>query len=945
MQGGIPDFLSELDDLLRLRPTRSEHVSDDHRVSTEIERAESDFRVRWHRAHVERFERDAPPERKGWREKRLTAHADEARQLLASLGRTRDLGEFQRATDSWVRSFASGYSGTAGQMIINQIAKMAPDPDEAVTVLLDALTVPTDLDDAVRKIRRLAEYLQSIRVGAHPSPTRAPFVASYYWGLEAPISWPVAWPKSMEYLSFSTGRAEYDDQGDRYADLYAFAMGVDGDPVRLEQVAAWWADDRPVFVDEVLCDRSRLRDGAKQSDGVPEFYLDNARVLVAVARHIAETLEEDVAKAAGRTLKANKPSPMWTAEWPRGDFWADWKVPGLYGLGVRLWLNGTGLAIGLRPFPDAGVGATERAIAIVEKHPLPEFRLLAGGRSTVGEDVGYLGGGSGEVFYARWFGREAFGDLDVPAEVLRAARHVAPLIAELADDGRDGSDDEIAEAIEEFKAASGYPTPAHEQERADRRVFAAILAPDELEIADKVSLRRIWNSLRYGGTGPMPGLNRSVRDADEIEFHRIVETFRYICWGDDPPEKRIDRVLEEDSLRVAGLGESVIMKMLAITHPERFITVYPYGGSKGKLKMLKLLSIPTPEGSTRGQLQVRSNDAIRERLDRFFPGDPLGIASFLYWLAERGDEPESVTTVDPLGDLADELLVDRAFVEEVVELLKDKGQVVFYGPPGTGKTYFARKLAEALVPDAERRPIVQFHPSTSYEDFFEGFRPETDSDGVMTYRLQRGPLADLAARAADSPGRRHLMIIDEINRANLPKVLGEMLFLLENRDTPVRTLYRPEDPFELSKDIWFVGTMNTADRSIALVDAALRRRFHFVPFFPNYGPMAELLDRWLSREGEPPWVGQLVAQVNDELVEELGGPHLQLGPSHFMKHGLDKDALARIWKYNIEPFIEDQFFGDPDRIAFFRFDQVYDRFSELAGDAISEHPGGSDGTD
>jgi 5-methylcytosine-specific restriction enzyme B len=187
-----------------------------------------------------------------------------------------------------------------------------------------------------------------------------------------------------------------------------------------------------------------------------------------------------------------------------------------------------------------------------------------------------------------------------------------------------------------------------------------------------------------------------------------------------------------------------------------------------------------------------------------------------------------------------------------------------------------------------------------------------------------------------------VMIIDEINRANLPKVLGEMLFLFEYRNTPVRTLYRPDDPFELPKDIWFIGTMNTADRSIALVDAALRRRFHFVPFFPDHGPMAGLLDRWLDREGEPAWVGELVAQVNHELEQELGGPHLQLGPSHFMKHGLDRDALRRIWEYDIEPFIEDQFFGDAARIDKFRFTQVWARFSDLAPESISEEPAGNE---
>jgi len=156
----------------------------------------------------------------------------------------------------------------------------------------------------------------------------------------------------------------------------------------------------------------------------------------------------------------------------------------------------------------------------------------------------------------------------------------------------------------------------------------------------------------------------------------------------------------------------------------------------------------------------------------------------------------------------------------------------------------------------------------------------------------------------------------------------------------VRTLYRPDDPFVLAKDIWFIGTMNTADRSIALVDAALRRRFHFVPFFPNRGPMAGLLARWLDREGEPAWVGEVIAQVNDELERELGGPHLQLGPSHFMKHGMNRTVLQRIWEFDIEPFIEDQFFGDAERIAYFRFDQVWQRFNDLAGESVNENAGG-----
>ena len=305
------------------------------------------------------------------------------------------------------------------------------------------------------------------------------------------------------------------------------------------------------------------------------------------------------------------------------------------------------------------------------------------------------------------------------------------------------------------------------------------------------------------------------------------------------------------------------------------------------------------------------------------------------------DEAEFEDQRDIGGDLSEELLIEREFLDDAVALLEDKGQIIFYGPPGTGKTYLARKLAEALTADPSRRALVQFHPSSSYEDFFEGYRPEA-VDGDVNYRLTPGPLALMAERAENSPGHQHVMIIDEINRANLPKVLGELLFLLEYRDESIQTLYRAEEEFALPANLWFIGTMNTADRSIALVDAALRRRFHFIPFFPNRKPVAGLLDRWLAANDEPAWVGELVAQVNDELERELGGPHLLIGPSHFMKQGLDEGTVRRIWKYNIEPFIEDQFFGDPAEIERFRFDNVYQRYRNYSGqddlEAIQELP-------
>ena len=298
----------------------------------------------------------------------------------------------------------------------------------------------------------------------------------------------------------------------------------------------------------------------------------------------------------------------------------------------------------------------------------------------------------------------------------------------------------------------------------------------------------------------------------------------------------------------------------------------------------------------------------------------------MYWLGQRSTPDPA----DSLAAAAEELLVEKSDLEELADLLHDKGQIILYGPPGTGKTYLARRLATALTGDPERAVIVQFHPSMSYEDFFEGFRPRLSADNSLSYELRPGPLALLAEQADASPSVPHVLVVDEINRANIPKVFGELLFLLEYRDEAIRTMYRPDEPFTLPKNLWIIGTMNTADRSIALIDAALRRRFHFIPFFPDEGMMSGLLERWLLKnEPDSLWIAGIVAGVNAELIKDLGGPHLQLGPSHFMKPGIDRSMFEWIWRYNVMPYIEDQLFGEPGKIAKYRLGPVMERFREV----------------
>ena len=175
-----------------------------------------------------------------------------------------------------------------------------------------------------------------------------------------------------------------------------------------------------------------------------------------------------------------------------------------------------------------------------------------------------------------------------------------------------------------------------------------------------------------------------------------------------------------------------------------------------------------------------------------------------------------------------------------------KRQIIFYAPPGTGKTYVARRLSEFIAQDPSRAAVVQFHPSYAYEDFVQGCRPiQGASDTTLSFALSSGPLMELAENARDSEAD-WCLVIDQINRSNIPKIFGELYYLLEYRDHEIRMQYG--DSFRLPKNLYIIGTMNTPDRSIALLDAALRRRFHFVPFFPDQAPIAGLLRRWLERK-------------------------------------------------------------------------------------------------
>jgi len=257
--------------------------------------------------------------------------------------------------------------------------------------------------------------------------------------------------------------------------------------------------------------------------------------------------------------------------------------------------------------------------------------------------------------------------------------------------------------------------------------------------------------------------------------------------------------------------------------------------------------------------------------------------------------------------LAAQTHLDEPLLRDWVELLEDRKQVILYGPPGTGKTYLARALARHLSGSDEEEHVrlIQFHPSYCYEDFVEGIRP-VQEDGVLGFRLVPGVLREFCRHAAKNRAQPHVLIIDEFNRGNVAKVFGELMYLLEYRDQSIQ-LPRSNAMFSLPDNVYFIGTMNTADRSIALVDYALRRRFAFI----EVSPSADVLSAWMEEQEieDTDFVVGVFRELNERL-ERRFGKDLIVGHSYFMKLDLDETSLGSLWTYSILPLVEEYFYGE-----------------------------------
>jgi 5-methylcytosine-specific restriction protein B len=264
-------------------------------------------------------------------------------------------------------------------------------------------------------------------------------------------------------------------------------------------------------------------------------------------------------------------------------------------------------------------------------------------------------------------------------------------------------------------------------------------------------------------------------------------------------------------------------------------------------------------------------------------------------------------------------------VEAWADVLRQKRQAIFYGPPGTGKTFLSRHLARHLVGGGcGHWDLVQFHPSYAYEQFVEGLRPTRAESGALTYSQVEGRFLSFCQKARDcesDPQSTCVLIIDEINRANLSRVFGELMYLLEYRDREIQLASGRR--FRIPENVTLIGTMNTADRSIALVDHALRRRFAFLPLWSNL----ELIRDYHASNETGVDVEPLVEQLT-RINRAIDDRNYSVGPSYFLREDL-ADSLPWIWQFQIVPYLEEYFFSDPDTVEAYRWENVKTELTPL----------------
>ena len=416
-------------------------------------------------------------------------------------------------------------------------------------------------------------------------------------------------------------------------------------------------------------------------------------------------------------------------------------------------------------------------------------------------------------------------------------------------------------------------------------------------------------------------------------------------WGSDEPPDQTERFLGEgiwengyedrylDLVKSMKVGDKIAIKSTttqkndlpfdSLGHTASLLLVKATGtvvSNSGDGQRVEVEWDPAPSAPRAWYFYTGRSTVWRLRKDNEFAQHLIKFAfgnqsqDYGFFINKWWDKPEDAKpSLIEIGESAApyavaDLIADRVFltvpeIDTILRRLKSKKNLLLQGAPGVGKTFIAKRLAYALMEakDDSRITMVQFHPSFSYEDMVRGYRP-TGATGK--FDLVDGPFLQLRQKAEDDPDKDFVLIVDEINRGNISQVFGELIMLLEadkrNKENCVVPLYRRSDDetLHVPPNLYVIGTMNIADRSLALVDYALRRRFAFVTLTPRYDhPMYR---EWLEERGMNPNLSQLIIDRMTALNQQISddpqlGEAFRIGHSFFCPTGKDFSTLDEQW--------------------------------------------------
>ncbi len=281
---------------------------------------------------------------------------------------------------------------------------------------------------------------------------------------------------------------------------------------------------------------------------------------------------------------------------------------------------------------------------------------------------------------------------------------------------------------------------------------------------------------------------------------------------------------------------------------------------------------------------------------------------------ETEEEKEIKYPIYDKSDFLDEVYMEESTYNKLVGMLGTKYNIILQGAPGVGKTFAAKRLAYSIMGEknTSRVSMIQFHQSYSFEDFIQGYRPNKDG-----FELENGTFYDFCKKAEEDTDNLYFFIIDEINRGNLSKIFGELMLLIEKdkRGEKVKLLYANE-LFTVPKNVRIIGMMNTADRSLAMMDYALRRRFAFFEFEPAFS--TEGFKRYVAEKDNEKFE-KLIAQIeslnNAISSDDSLGDGFRIGHSYFCtENEVSDDWLEAIVEYEIIPLLKEYWFDEPTKV-------------------------------